>query len=196
MEAILAPHRGFDSGHGNWIPDRKPDGPQRLRFDVVLVLLVFVVAVAVQDHLVGIHELFGPPVHFVEAYSLEYRRLLFCLQECFRQGQQSLGRPIPAQGQAEHIHLRVVAAELDRRLAIPVLEGGRGGRIRAVDHRRDVKMLAYPQPLGRVVALLLALLEDLRGSEGIFGTRADLQVRPLGPDVDVRTVLPAVLLFR
>ena len=66
-----------------------------------------------------------------------------------------------------------------------------------MDDRGDVEVLADSKPLGRVVALLLALVELLRGSEGIFfGTRSDLQVRPLGPDVDVRTVLPAIFLLR
>ena len=88
MFALLAPHGVFDGGHGDWIPNRKQDGPQLLRFVVVVVFLaivIVVVTVAVQNHLVGIHELFGPPVHLVEADSLEqgHRRvLLSLLQEC------------------------------------------------------------------------------------------------------------------
>ena len=194
MQAVSSPHGSLEGGMGEWIPDGKPNRSELLG---ALLLRGFVlVAVPVQNDLVGGHEFLGSPFHLVQTGALEHG----WLSTADRRGLQEelgkrLGRPVPAQGQTEHVEFGVVAAKLDHGLGIRGSQGRVGGRPHLVHLRGNVQVLADPQPLGGIVRLLLSLREFIDGIP-TAGFQTNLHIGSLGPEMDVRTVLPAILLPR
>ena len=63
-----------------------------------------------------------------------------------------------------------------------------------MDEVGDIQVLGNSEPLFRSMGLLFSLIQDLRCSDGTIVP--DLDVRPLGPEMNVRAVFPAILLFR